>query len=68
MGMVGNAALPLWTGKEITLKTVAIDPRSILRGEYAQLRYEIGAIPDDALGGSTSTHRRTGVCNAQGNK
>lgn len=39
-GMVVNAALPLWTGKEIRIKTIPVDPRSMFRGDYARLRYE----------------------------
>lgn len=40
-----NAVYPLWTGQEINLKTVPIDPRSMFRGNYARLRYEISNIP-----------------------
>jgi len=41
----GNAVYPLWTGQEVRLKTVPIDPRSLFRGNYARLRYEISEIP-----------------------
>ncbi len=40
-----NAVYPLWTGKSILLKTVPIDPRSMFRGNYARLRYDISQIP-----------------------
>lgn len=40
-----NAVYPLWTGQEISLQTVPIDPRSMFRGNYAHLRYEISNIP-----------------------
>jgi uncharacterized membrane-anchored protein len=39
-----NAVYPLWTGREIKLKTVPVDPRSLFRGNYARLRYEISNI------------------------
>lgn len=39
-----NAVYPLWTGQEITLKTAPIDPRSLFRGNYARLRYDIANI------------------------
>lgn len=39
-GMVGISALPLWTGTEIKIKTVPVDPRSLFRGNYARLGYE----------------------------
>ena len=51
VGMVVNAALPLWTGTEIRVKTVPVDPRSMFRGNYAQLAYEFGTLPEDALAG-----------------
>ncbi|MCF6313924.1 MAG: GDYXXLXY domain-containing protein [Verrucomicrobiales bacterium] len=48
-GMLGNAALPLWLGKEIRVKTVPRDPRSLFRGNYARLDYEIGRLHKDEL-------------------
>ena len=50
-GMVVNAALPLWTGTEIRVRTVPVDPRSIFRGNYARLGYDFGTLPEDALPG-----------------
>jgi len=48
-GMVVKAALPLWTGTEIRVRTVPVDPRSLFRGNYARLNYEISRLPDGAL-------------------
>jgi len=48
-GMVVNAALPLWTGTEIRVRTVPVDPRSMFRGNYARLGYEFGTLPANAL-------------------
>ena len=48
-GMVVNAALPLWTGTEVRVKTVPVDPRSLFRGNYARLAYEFGTLPEGAL-------------------
>lgn len=45
VGMVATAQLPLWTGTEIRVKTVPVDPRSLFRGNYARLRYEISQLP-----------------------
>jgi uncharacterized membrane-anchored protein len=39
-----NAVYPLWTGQEIKLKIVPVDPRSLFRGNYARLGYEISNI------------------------
>ena len=50
-GMVVNAALPLWTGTEIRVRTVPVDPRSMFRGNYARLGYDFGTLPEDALPG-----------------
>ena len=47
VGMTVSAALPLWTGNEVQLKTVPVDPRSLFRGNYARLRYEIAQIDTD---------------------
>ena len=49
VGMVVNAALPLWTGTEIRVKTVPVDPRSMFRGNYARLAYDFGTLPENAL-------------------
>ncbi len=49
-GMVVKAGLPLWTGTEIRVKTVPIDPRSMFRGNYAQLNYEFSQLPNEVFG------------------
>jgi len=45
-GMLVAAAMPLWTGTEVRVKTVPIDPRSMFRGNYARLNYEISQLPN----------------------
>ena len=49
VGMVAKAAMPLWTGTEIHVKTIPVDPRSMFRGNYARLGYEFGILPKGAL-------------------
>lgn len=44
IGMYVNAAIPLWTGQEIRVATIPVDPRSLFRGNYAQLRYAFDVI------------------------
>lgn len=39
IGEYVTAALPLWTGEELKVKTIPIDPRSLLRGQYVRLNY-----------------------------
>ena len=39
-----NSVYPLWTGREIRLKTIPVDPRSLFRGNYAQLNYDISSV------------------------
>jgi uncharacterized membrane-anchored protein len=39
-----NSVYPLWSGQEIRLKTIPVDPRSLFRGNYAQLNYDISSI------------------------
>ncbi len=48
-GMVLKAAMPLWTGTEIRVKTVPVDPRSMFRGNYARLNYDIGQLPNSVF-------------------
>ncbi|MEH6605535.1 MAG: GDYXXLXY domain-containing protein, partial [Pseudomonadales bacterium] len=48
-GMYVKAAMPLWTGTEIKVATVPIDPRSLLRGNYARMRYDFSQISTDNL-------------------
>tara|TARA_R110002073_G_scaffold192824_1_gene351896 strand:- start:977 stop:1477 length:501 start_codon:yes stop_codon:yes gene_type:complete len=43
-GMLVSASMPLWTGQEVRLATVPVDPRSLFRGNYARLSYEISQI------------------------
>jgi len=40
-----GARYPLWTGKEIRVKVIPVDPRSLFRGNYARLRYDFSRIP-----------------------
>ncbi len=53
-GVYVTAHMPLWTGEEILLNTRPVDPRSLFRGNYARLTYDISQIPcgdiHDALG------------------
>ena len=44
-----GAVYPIYTGQEIRLKTTPIDPRSMFRGNYARLRYEIGEVSGEAI-------------------
>lgn len=49
MGMQVNAALPLWTGTEVRVNTMPVDPRSLFRGNYARLGYTFSRFPADSL-------------------
>ena len=59
LGMVVNAATPLWTGREIRVRTIPVDPRSVFRGNYARLNYAFSTLPEGALGEPTR-HLRVG--------
>ena len=39
-----SSVWPLWFGSPVTLKTVPIDPRSLFRGNYVRLNYDISTI------------------------
>ena len=45
LGLLGYARYPVWFGKEVVLRTVPVDPRDLLRGNYARLRYDISEAP-----------------------
>lgn len=38
--------IPFFFGKEVLLKTIPVDPRDIIRGDYVTLNYEISEIKD----------------------
>ena len=54
----GNAVYPLLTGKEIKLKVIPVDPRSLFRGNYARLNYNISRV---YLSDSTRQFRRNEI-------
>lgn len=41
----GARQIALTQGREVTLQTVPVDPRSLLQGDYAILDYEIARLP-----------------------
>lgn len=51
-GMYALAAMPLWTGKEIKVKTTPVDPRSLFRGNYARLQYDFSRIKGSYFSGA----------------
>ena len=58
-GMVGVSAMPLWTGEEIRVRTIPVDPRSLFRGNYARLRYSFHSF--DVESGQDETIKRGSV-------
>lgn len=46
VAFVSVREVALTQGREITLQTVPVDPRSLLQGDYAILDYEIAEIPE----------------------
>ena len=47
--MLGMAVEPLWTGREIKIEVQAVDPRDLLRGDYARLSYPFNLIRLDSV-------------------
>ena len=39
-----SSVWPLWFGSPVTLKTAPVDPRSLFRGNYVRLNYDISTI------------------------
>lgn len=50
LGLLGYSLYPLWTGQEVVLRTVPVDPRDLFRGQYVRLRYEITRAPMPEVG------------------
>ena len=48
-GMIVYHAAKLQTADRVLLKTIPYDPRSIFRGSYVALTYEINSLPQDLL-------------------
>lgn len=49
VGMVALRQWPLTTGREVVLATAPVDPRSMLRGDYVDLSYEVSRLSDSAM-------------------
>jgi len=47
--MVTASMMPLVTGKEIVLRTIPIDPRDLLRGDYVVLNYSFSRLDLDSI-------------------
>ncbi|WP_455271739.1 GDYXXLXY domain-containing protein [Rhizobium herbae] len=53
--MIESRASILRNGVDVVLKTVPIDPRDLLRGDYVILSYDISTIPADKVTGGFPT-------------
>jgi uncharacterized membrane-anchored protein len=51
LGLFIDRTYTLNTGREIALATLPVDPRDLIRGEYVDLRYEIGTVSRFVRGG-----------------
>jgi uncharacterized membrane-anchored protein len=40
---------PIWVGQKVTLAIAPVDPRSLFRGQYARLNYDIASIKRDSV-------------------
>ena len=49
LAMVGGKVQTLITGDLIILRTVPVDPRSLFRGDFVRLRYEITRLAVDEV-------------------
>lgn len=58
IGSVLTAQAPLWSGREIRMETIPVDPRSLFRGNYARLQYAISEL--DAASLATERPLRNG--------
>jgi uncharacterized membrane-anchored protein len=49
---------PLWTGEEVRLEIVPVDPRSMFRGNYARLAYTVASVDSKLFEGSEEMLRK----------
>ncbi|MVA82568.1 hypothetical protein GOZ89_24490 [Agrobacterium vitis] len=54
---IGERANILRNGQEVLLRTEAVDPRDLLRGDYVVLNYPISRIPEDKIVGPRPSRR-----------
>lgn len=47
-----SSVWPLWFGSPVTLKTAPVDPRSLFRGNYVRLNYDISTIDKELSKGT----------------
>ena len=40
----GTTVYPLYTGEKVALVVAPVDPRSLFRGQYVQVRYDISQV------------------------
>ncbi len=59
-GVYLNSIYPHYLGQAVTLKIVPVDPRSLFRGQYARLAYDIGTIKASKLRLEHPSRLRTG--------
>jgi uncharacterized membrane-anchored protein len=59
--MVGDRVYILRTGTEVILKTRAVDPRDLLRGDYVTLNYDISSVQTGALKDTPSKGKGSAV-------
>jgi uncharacterized membrane-anchored protein len=54
-GLIVFLGYPLWTGTDVVLKTLPVDPFDPIRGQYLTIRYEVSELPalPDTLAGET---------------
>lgn len=48
-GIYAKAHWPMVVGTEVQIKTIPVDPRSLFRGNYARMNYEISRLSDQGL-------------------
>jgi uncharacterized membrane-anchored protein len=51
-GVIGYKQYTVATGETVVLKVVPVDPRSLFRGDYVRLSYDISTIDPARLGGA----------------
>ena len=51
LSIIGFKQYTIWTGDTVLLKTIPVDPRDLLRGDFVRIQYDISTVDLDKIAG-----------------
>jgi uncharacterized membrane-anchored protein len=61
LSVIGFKQYTIWTGESVLLRTVPVDPRDLLRGDFVTVRYEISTLELREIAGDDDVYGRVYV-------